>query len=204
MRLKPIEFDPPLRPLPARVRALLDDADERIEALVQLRRDTPMPAFVPCDFVLAWHCLSVLPELSLAPGNRFVEWGSGAGVVTCLASIVGFDAIGIEIEEDLIELARALADDHGIETEFVCGTFVPDGDDDLLADHREVNWLREGGENAYAWLDLEPDDFDIVFAYPWPGEEAAIVKLFARRASVGALLLTYHGQDGMRLVRKVK
>jgi hypothetical protein len=43
-----------------------------------------------------------------------------------------------------------------------------------------------------------------VFAYPWPGEEQVIFDLFADTASVGALLLTYHGIDGVRLQRKVK
>lgn len=204
MRLVTVPLDPPLRPLPARVRSLLDDADERIEAIVQLRRDDPLPAFVPSDFVLAWSWINALVELNLAPGARFMEWGSGAGVITCLASLVGFDAIGVEIESDLIELAEALADEHGIDAEFVCGTFVPEEDDDLLADHRDVNWLQEGGQNAYHWLDLEPDDFDVIFAYPWPGEEAAVTRLFARRAAHGALLMTYNGQEGMRLVRKVR
>ena len=53
-------------------------------------------------------------------------------------------------------------------------------------------------------LDLEPDDFDVVFAYPWPGEEQVIFDLFADTAAVGSLLLTYHGMDGVRLQRKVK
>jgi hypothetical protein len=53
-------------------------------------------------------------------------------------------------------------------------------------------------------LQLDPDDFDIIFAYPWPGEEQVIFDLFADNAAVGALLLTYLGQEGLRLQRKVK
>ena len=41
-------------------------------------------------------------------------------------------------------------------------------------------------------------------AYPWPGEEQVIFDLFTDYAAVGALLLTYHGQDGVRLARKVR
>jgi hypothetical protein len=51
---------------------------------------------------------------------------------------------------------------------------------------------------------LDPDDFDVVFAYPWPGEEQVIFDLFAGSTAVGALLLTYHGLEGLRLHRKVK
>ena len=35
-------------------------------------------------------------------------------------------------------------------------------------------------------LGLDPDDFDIVFAYPWPGEEQIIFDLFASHAATGA------------------
>ena len=45
---------------------------------------------------------------------------------------------------------------------------------------------------------------DVVFSYPWPGEEQVIFDVFEASAAVGALLLTYHGQEGMKLQRKVK
>ena len=60
------------------------------------------------------------------------------------------------------------------------------------------------GPNGYDELELEPDDFDVVFAYPWPGEEQVIFDLFDDCAAVGALLLTYHGINDLRLQRKVK
>ena len=47
-----------------------------------------------------------------------------------------------------------------------------------------------------------PDDFDVIFAYPWPGEEDVIMQLFDRYAAVGALLLTYHGIEELRIRRK--
>ena len=67
-----------------------------------------------------------------------------------------------------------------------------------------VSWLSTGGPDGYAELELDPDDFDIVFAYPWPGEEQVIFDLFTDSAAVGTLLLTYHGQEGLRLHRKLK
>ncbi|TWT89006.1 hypothetical protein Mal64_24970 [Pseudobythopirellula maris] len=207
--LRPVPLDPKSAPLPQRIKRLLDDADKRIERLVHERRETPMPAFVPSDFVDTYWALTAIEDLGLAPGHRFCEWGSGAGVVTLLAATLGLDAIGVEIEEDLVDLAVALGEDHEIEADFVCASFVPDGGDEILddlhaGDQQDCTWLRSDGQNAYELLDLEPDDFDLVFAYPWPGEERMVFDLFDEFAAEGALLLTYHGQEGLRLQRKAK
>ena len=115
--------------------------------------------------------------------------------------------MGIEIEPELVDLAEALAEDHDIDVEFVRGSFIPPGADEVVDAHaddlaREVTWLRSDGDDAYDDLGLEPDDFDLVFAYPWPGEEAVVFDLFAQYAAVGALLLTHHGEEGFRLQRK--
>ncbi|MEO1496347.1 MAG: hypothetical protein AAFV43_04275 [Planctomycetota bacterium] len=206
-RLVDVPLGAPPTPLPRRVRDLLDDADDRIERFQQAHLQAPVPAFVPCDFVEVYHGLQQVAAANLAPGHKFCEWGSGVGAVTCLASLLGFDAVGIEIEPDLVEAALALADDHGIDAELVRGSFVPYGGDDCLDAHaaeldREVTWLRTDGEDAYEELGLDPDDFDVVFAYPWPGEEEVIFDLFAEFAAVGALLLTHHGENGTRLQRK--
>lgn len=51
-------------------------------------------------------------------------------------------------------------------------------------------------------LQREPDDWDVVFAYPWPGEEHVIERLFDRYAAAGALLVTYRTEKGTRVQRK--
>lgn len=204
MRLKLLEFEPPLTPLPESVKSMLVDADERIERFQFERRDAPVAAFVPCDFVLAYQALEHLNLLNLATGHRFLEWGSGAGVVTSLASLLAWDAIGIEIEPDLVDMAESLAADYEVEVEFVRGSFVPPDCDIDLAQQRDINWLQSDGDDAYDVLGLDPDDFDVVFAYPWPGEEQIVFDLFADCAAEGALLLTYHGQEGLKLHRKVR
>lgn len=202
MSLVEVPLDIPLKPLPARIKELLDDADERIERFVYEHRDSPIAAFVPCDFVLIHQAYEAIVERGLTAGSRFAEWGSGIGAATCLASLAGFDAIGIEIEDDLIQVSRDLAETHEIEAEFVSGSFVPPDGDVWLAEQHGVTWLRSDGADAYDWLDLEPDDFDLVFSYPWPGEESIVFNLFNEYAATGALLLTYHGQDGVRLQRR--
>jgi hypothetical protein len=202
-RLAEVEFEPPRIDPPPQVMALLADAQLRIEALDNTTR-IEIPAFVPSNFDLAYRALAELSASNLTTGRRFIEWGSGLGVVACLASCAGFDAMGIEIESKLVEMAKQIARDHKIDVQFACGSFVPDGVVPQMDWVDGVAWLTTTGPDGHEELELDPDDFDVVFAYPWPGEEQVIFDLFADTAAVGALLLTYHGIDGVKLQRKVK
>jgi hypothetical protein len=203
VQLVEVELDLSKEEIPKRVADLIADARQRIH---EFDEDWPaaIPAFIPCDFELAYRTLAIIEASKLATGRRFLEWGSGIGVVTCLAESVGFDAVGIEIESRLVNMAESLADDHGIAAQFACGSYLPEGEEPRLDRLAGVTWLSSGGADGYEELELDPDDFDVVFAYPWPGEETVIFDLFADCAAVGALLLTYHGQDGMKLQRKVR
>jgi hypothetical protein len=189
--------------VPDNVAALLADAQVRLQQY-DAKFQASIPAFVPSDFELVYHALAHIADTQLAAGHRFLEWGSGIGVVACLASLVGFDAIGIEIEAPLVEIAESLAADHGIDAEFACGSYVPSGAEPFVDIAGEVTWLRTDRPDSYADLDLEPEDFDVIYAYPWPGEEQVIFDLFQHAAATGSLLLTYHSQDGLRLQRKVR
>jgi hypothetical protein len=203
MRLIEIELELPDVAIPANMAKLLAAAQRQIAAL---DRDVQpaLAAFVPSDFELVYRAIYAIQSGRLATGRRFIEWGSGLGVVACLAEWAGFDAVGIEIEPRLAGMAERLAAEHGVRAQFACGSFIPRGQEvrfDRLAD---VAWLSTDGPDGYEELNLEPDDFDVVFAYPWPGEEQVIFDLFADVAAVGALLLSYHGQEGVRLQRKVR
>ncbi len=202
-RLADVEFEPPKLPIPPEIAALLADAEQRIDALDNTTR-IEIPAFVPSNFQVAYRALAEIRASNLATGRRFIEWGSGIGVVACLASSLDFDAVGIEIEPKLVAIAQQLAGDHGIQVQFAVGSFVPDGVVPRVDWVDGVAWLTTEGVDGHEELELDPDDFDVVFAYPWPGEEQVIFDLFADTASVGSLLLTYHGIDGVRLQRKVK
>jgi hypothetical protein len=200
-RLTDIELKPHDGPLPASVAALIADARERIDKLEDTSR-AAMPAFVPSDFELAYRALAAVKQANLSTGQRFLEWGSGIGVVACLATQLGFDSIGIEIERPLVDIAEDLAAAHDLETEFACGSFIPADTEVHLEMPDDFAWLTTEAPTAYEDLDLAPDDFDLIFAYPWPGEENVIFDLFANHAATGALLLTYHGLEGIRLQRK--
>jgi len=185
--------------MPDAVAQLVREAHRRIEEF-----GLAVPGFVHSDFERVYGTLAALRSSGLAAGDTFCEWGSGFGVVALIAARLGFHAYGIEIHPDLVREARQLADDFGIDAEFVCGTFVPDGGEDLTDHVREFDWLEASGPCGYSQLELEPADFDVVSAYPWPGEEHVIEGLFERFASDGALLVTYHGYEEIRVRRKVQ
>ena len=181
----------------------LREADRRIDEFLDSRRDRSVKGFVPSDFVTVYSALRAIADAPVAPGSVFCEWGSGLGVVASLAAMLGFDAWGIEIDRDLVAASEALADEFDLPVTFVCGNFIPPGGDACGDEAGEPAWLAMGGANAYDEMALDPEDFDVIFAYPWPGEERVIAEMFARHAAVGAVLLTYHGLEGMRLRRKV-
>jgi len=144
-----------------------------------------------------------LAESPLARGQRFCEWGSGFGVVACLAAMLEFDACGIEIDGELVNHARRLADDFELPVEFVHGSFVPPGAEGRVHTGGVYSWLTTEGDHAYEELGLDPDDMDVIFVYPWPDEEGITGELFDRHGGEGAVLLTFHGTDDFRLRRKI-
>lgn len=193
--------------MPDEIVAFLREADERVSQFLQAspRRAT---GFVPSDFKTIYHALQAITDENLAPGNSLCEWGSGFGVVTSLASMLEFMACGIEIEEELVEASRLLADDFGLPVEFVQGSFIPSGaescvDEAYAENNAEYSWLITDSDDGYEELQLDPEDFDVVFAYPWPGEEYLITSLFEKYAARGALLLTYNSLESVRLRRKL-
>jgi hypothetical protein len=183
---------------PGDVLAFLREAERRIE---EFQSDRIIPSFVPSDFGRVWAVLEALAQGAVAPGMLFCEWGSGFGVVTCMAAMLDFDASGIEIEPELVDHARQLAVDFDLPVEFVCGSFIPPDSEDCFQPGQRFTWLNtDTGRDDD--LELGPADFDVIFAYPWPDEERVVESLFERHASPGSLLATYRGGDDFRLQRK--
>ncbi|MEL7089295.1 MAG: hypothetical protein AAGL98_12790, partial [Planctomycetota bacterium] len=56
--------------------------------------------------------------------------------------------------------------------------------------------------DGYDDLGLDPEDFGLIYAYPWPGEEEVVEQIFAAVAATGALLLTYRSTEDLVLQRK--
>ena len=119
-----------------------------------------------------------------------------------MAAINGFKPYGIEIQPELVASARSLARDLNYAMVFAEGTFLLPGDEELAAGahfHTRLDF------NTRAWdeMELAPEDCDVVFAYPWPSEEAFLDNVFRRRASANALLLTFHDLGRVLVQRKV-
>lgn len=201
MAMIDVNIDPLDEPLPDAITELITDARGRIDRFINDRRDTPIAAFVPCDFAAVYGYLAAIDLISAAPGELFCEWGAGFGVSTMMAATLGFDATGIEIESDLVDEAAQLADDHGIHANFAAGTFIPTGCDHLT-DYAENTWIDMGGHDGYDALEIEPDEIDLAFVYPWPGEEDTMIRLFDRIAVSDSLLVIYRDIEGVRVMRK--
>lgn len=151
--------------------------------------------FIPCDHHGAYETLRELRSRALT----FVEFGSGAGVVTVMADLLGFEAYGIEIEPWLVNRSSEIAEQFGSSAIFAEGTFVPPAYQDEIELLSGDFLTPTNGAYAFDELGLELSDFDLVFAYPWPGDEDWLVELMRRHARDDALLLTYDVCDGFQV-----
>ncbi len=187
--------------LPQTEADLIDDANDRIEAFMLADQEV-IENFVTCDFHLVAQSLHWITENHLLAGNRFCELGSGFGVVTMLAAQLQMESVGIEIESVLVEQSQSLADDLGVAANFFRGSFVPRGAG-VLELGSEMKNVTVDEDDVYDEIGLGMDEFDLFFAFPWPGEHTFFEAVFNACAADGSLLLTYRGREGMNLVRKI-
>ncbi|MEX0655019.1 MAG: hypothetical protein WD534_00490 [Phycisphaeraceae bacterium] len=202
MGLKPVNLTVEAARVSPEAEALLRDADARIDQFIHRRRNDPLPAFVPSDARLSYTTLELIRDRHLAPDMTMCEWGSGFGVTACLATLLGYDACGIEIEPDLVDEAQDLANAHDLSTEFTHGSFIPDTGDHLAIDSGDFDTLATDRHSAYDEMGLDVEDFGLIYAYPWPGEEQTVERIFEAYAAVGALLVTYRGINHIHVHRK--
>lgn len=183
--------------LAERLRSLVEEGWEiwsRFDTEVRGKRWHP---FVAADYERVLRTLLPLR----APGLRFLEWGSATGVITVMADLLGFEAYGIELDAGLVDVARELSTRYQSRATFAAGSFLPTG-------YRWRPSTRDGrlgtigeGPSAYPELGHPLDDFDLVFAYPWGGEELMMQDLMRSYGRPGALLLLHGGSEGMRVIR---
>lgn len=173
---------------------LWDTAD----ALWTRHQKTPaFDAYVSADYELVYETLKTLRGRICT----FLEWGSGLGVVTIMASRLGFDAYGIEVEEQLVDFSLELARQYAPNATFATGSFIPD----------EYRWTPEYADDlsrtsidsadAYDQLDMELRDFDLVFAYPWPQEQSMYHTIMREFGGPNSLYLNFDSREGTSLSR---
>ena len=176
---------------------LTDELSTRLLTLSSAERGD----YIGSELSTVDRALSHVQAEGLARGSVFCEWGSGLGGVCALAALNGFVPTGIEIQPELVESARARALSRDIPMAFAQGSFLQPGDEDLAATFSNRTRL-DFSDSAWNATGLTPGDCDVVFVYPWPGEEAFVDSVFARHASPGALLLTFHDFDRVLAQRR--
>lgn len=179
----------------------IDEAHEAIERFM-LADEHFFSNFVNCDFHLVDQAIQWVLQNHVLTGNRFLEYGSGFGATTILAAIHGMEASGIEIESVLVAEAEKLCQGLEVDASFFCGSFVPRGIEGYSDLAIGIEHVDTSEDDVYDQIGFQMNDFDLVFAFPWPGEDGFFESVFEKTASVGAVILTYNGIEGVRLKRK--
>jgi hypothetical protein len=167
---------------------------DRFDLEVRQRRWHP---FVAADYEVVLESLLALR----GSGLKFLEWGSATGVITIMADMLGFEAYGIELDAELAGVARGLAERSGSGARFAVGSFLPAG----------YVWKPSSGDgrlgtigqgiSAYPELQHPLEDFDVVYAFPWGGEEPMMQDLMRCYGGSEARLLLHTVTEGMQVYR---
>ncbi len=205
-----LQLDP--SDLPQEATRIIAESDARIDELFATEQNKRVPKYFPSDPELFYRALDCLTREDIPLGRVFCEWGSGFGVCTCLAALLGYEAYGIEIEPPMVRASRDFANDLGIDVTIVPTSYVPEGyesctsvggefliRDDYLTGHSP----EIVSELAYDGMEREIADIDVFFVYPWPMEQDFMRELFDEIAVEGAILLTYHKSGEIYANRKI-
>lgn len=168
---------------PVRDRELIADA-ARIAADLAAERDPDrIPGLVTSNGVIALDFLTAAEPYIARKDPTFCEWGSGIGIVTCLARRLGWNAIGVEIEPRLIATSRILAARHHVDVAYHRCSYKPDA---LF----EPDSTPEDFDTGHGFGLF---DFDVIYAYLWPAERDAVTAAIGRHARDGTIFLRYGG-----------
>lgn len=188
--------------LPPALRARIDSVCEEGRAYwhrfdAEVRQDHWHP-FVAADYDSVRTALESLR----APGRRFLEWGSATGVITIVADLMGFDACGIELDASLVQVARDLAARAGSGARFAVGSFIPMGWEWKPPSADGRTGTIGDGPSGYLELGRPLSDFDVVYGFPWSGEEPMMLDLFHCHGHEDARLLLHSPEQGVWTYRQ--
>jgi len=207
-----LQLPKPAAPLPDDVAALVKESDRRIDEFFHSERNRKLPKYLPGDSEMLYAALKSVTDRDLPLGRVYCEWGSGFGIGTCLASLLGYESWGIEIEAQLVDISVDLASDLNIEANFLNTSYLPDGFESYEGVGGETLVREEGlshpgdshqSEPIYDGMDRELAEVDVFHVYPWPYQQEFMHQLFDAVAVEGALLITYLGSGEMTAYRKI-
>lgn len=187
-------------PLPETVAALIEEANRRAETFYEAGLGLRYPKYIPSDPKVVHAAITCLQQEGHLRGDVFCEWGCGFAIAAGIASLLGMTAYGIEIEDELFERASQLMEDLEIPVEILQTDYLPDGFDesegvggkDLILPQSTTP--RGGVVSPPEYDGLDPDEVDLFFVYPWPGQEQMMMDLFTAVSDEGAILLMYMGE----------
>lgn len=202
LRLKPDE-------VPDDVAALIAEADRRCDDFFNAGLGRRYPRYIPSDPAIVHAAMVYLKESGDIRGEVFCEWGCGFAVATCMASLIGYEAYGIEIEPELADLGDQLAADFNIPAQILCTSYLPEGYEecdgvggkDLLPPEATIS-RGDTIDTTPSYEGLDPDEVDVFFVYPWPGQEELMMDLFKSMTTEGAILLIYLGDREIAAYRR--
>lgn len=150
--------------------AIPDSVKRLIHAAAAEVRSVNCFDFVPSDYEAVWKVLcEIRGRFGGSAQPAFCEWGSGLGVVTGMAEILGFRASGIEIDATLAEQSRELLRSQSLKSTIITGSYL------------------EMTHSA-----------DVIFVYCWPSRMAETEQHFISAAREDAVLLICHGASDVR------
>jgi hypothetical protein len=129
MTIEEIEMEVPEAKVSDQVARLIDTCSRGWERFFAHNDDHQAPRFVPSVPEIVFSALEEVTKRKLPPNRVFCERGSGFGTATCMAALLGYQAYGIEIEEELVRSSRAIARRLGIPVEILCTSMFPAGYD---------------------------------------------------------------------------
>lgn len=153
--------------------------------------------FIAADYTRVYHALTLLKDQS----ETFLEFGSGLGVIASTAGLLGYEAYGIEIDPKLVRRSQELAEKYETNAEFSFGSFIPNGYEWSAEFEDEFFKTILDEQDGYGDLDMELRDFDLVYAYPWPGERLFFQDIMRRFGREGGLFMTYDVREGIMVER---
>ena len=167
---------------------------------------------MPSEAELVYAAIDHVTRLGLPPGRVFCEWGSGFGTGACIAALLGYEAYGIEIQPELVDISREIALDLDIPVEILCTSYLPEGFESYsgvggedLVESRAFGYPEEAMELdlQYEGMAYNIAEIDLFFVYPWPEEQELMQQLFDAVAMEGTILIAYHSAKEICAYRKL-
>ena len=202
-----VTADPGNITLPVEFQAYFEEANQQIDTFFESERNKRYPTYIPCNALLVYEALRAILDQKLTFDTVFCEWGSGFGLVTGLAALLGYSACGVEIESELVDRSNKLLDQFGIEATILETSYVPEGFEEFSGIDGAGLILQDAQaqdfEAVYEGMDYPLSEVDVFFVYPWPGDQEFMQQLFDAVAVEGSILLAYHADGEIYAYRKV-